>query len=65
MINPGDSVITSGLGGVSPSALLIGSVKEVSMDSYGLFKQVTIEPAGEVYNIRFVTVIKRLSGSGE
>ena len=65
VINPGDSVITSGLGGVSPSALLIGTVKEVSMDSYGLFKQVTIEPAGEVYNIRFVTVIKRLSGSGE
>nr|WP_319219115.1 rod shape-determining protein MreC [uncultured Trichococcus sp.] len=65
VINPGDSVATSGLGGVSPSSLLIGTVKEVSMDSYGLFKQVTIEPAGEVYNIRFVTVIKRLSGSGE
>jgi len=64
-IKVGDKVITSGLGGVSPSTLLIGTVEEVAMDSYGLFKEVTIKPAGEIYDIRFVTVIKRLSGSGE
>lgn len=58
-ISPGDMVITSGLGGVIPSQLLIGEVAETYMDDYGLFRVVEVEPAGEMTDIRFVTVIKR------
>lgn len=60
-IEVGTNVVTSGLGGVSPSSLLIGKVKEVRMDEYGLFQEVTIEPAGNLKDIRFVTVIIRKS----
>lgn len=55
----GDLVQTSGLGGVTPSSLLIGEVTEAKMDDYGLFQTVRIKPAGEMTDIRFMTVIKR------
>lgn len=58
-IKPGEMVITSGLGGVIPSTLLIGEVIESKLDSYGLFQTVRIKPAGEMTDIRFVTVIVR------
>lgn len=58
-IDQGDMVITSGLGGVIPSRLHIGEVADTYMDDYGLFRVVEIEPAGEMTDIRFVTVIKR------
>lgn len=54
-------VITSGLGGISPSSLLIGSVEEVKMDEFGLFQEALIKPAGNMYNIGYVTVITRES----
>lgn len=56
-VSAGDMVITSGLGGVIPSTLLIGEVATSYMDDYGLFQVVEIEPAGEMTDIRFVTVI--------
>lgn len=58
-IESGDMVITSGLGGVIPRTLLIGEVSDVRMDDYGLFQTVEITPAGEMTDIRFVTVITR------
>ncbi|MDE1548378.1 rod shape-determining protein MreC [Jeotgalibaca caeni] len=64
-IEEGTPVVTSGLGGLSPSSLLIGSVKEVRMDEYGLFQEVTIEPAGNLTDVRYVTVIMRESEGAE
>lgn len=58
-VEVGDKVITSGLGGVTPSTLLIGEVADSKMDDYGLFQIVEIKPAGEMTDIRFVTVIQR------
>ncbi|UUX34031.1 rod shape-determining protein MreC [Fundicoccus culcitae] len=59
VISPGDMVITSGLGGVTPSTLFIGEVASAQMDDYGLFQVVRIIPAGEMTDIRFVTVIQK------
>ena len=39
--------------------LLIGEVASAKLDDYGLFKLVEVKPAGEMTDIRFVTVIKR------
>lgn len=64
-IKVGDQVITSGLGGIIPSTLLIGNVASVNMDDYGLFQEVEINPVGEMTDIRFVTVIIGEGQSGE
>lgn len=58
-VKEGDMVITSGLGGIIPRTLLIGEVANVRMDDYGLFQTIEIVPAGEMTDIRFVTVIMR------
>ena len=62
-IKVGDKVVTSGLGGVSPSSLYIGTVEEVAMDRFGLYKEVRIKPAADTNDVRYVTVVKRASES--
>jgi len=62
-IKVGDKVVTSGLGGVSPSSLYIGTVEEVAMDRFGLYKEVHIKPAADTNDVRYVTVVKRTSES--
>lgn len=64
-VKKGHMVITSGLGGVIPSSLLIGEVADVYMDDHGLSKIVEIIPAGEMNDIRFVTVIQQEGQNGE
>lgn len=54
-------VVTSGLGGLVPRGLLIGTVAEVSLDRHGLGQRVYIEPATDFENVRFVTIINRLA----
>lgn len=43
-VNPGDLVLTSGLGGVYPKDIPIGVVDKVILDNTGLFKTALIEP---------------------
>lgn len=64
-IKAGDRVVTSGLSGITPSTLLIGTVEEVSTDRYGLYTRVTIVPTASTNDIRYVTVINRLSEGGD
>lgn len=64
-LKEGDQVMTSGLGGLSPSSLLIGTVDEIRLDSHGLAMEAYITPAADMNDIRFVTIIQRASGSGE
>ncbi|SDI92707.1 rod shape-determining protein MreC [Salimicrobium halophilum] len=58
-LNEGDQVISSGLGGVFPSRLQIGSVDEVRNDEYGLTKTALIEPAANLYEINHVIIARR------
>ena len=62
-IKVGDKVVTSGLGGISPNSLYIGTVEEVAMDRFGLYKEVKIRPAAETNDVRYVTVVIRTSES--
>ena len=61
----GDKVITSGLGGRSPKGLYIGQVIKIKQDSYGLNKEVYVRPAGSMYDISVVTIVKRLATESE
>lgn len=61
-IKEGTKVVTSGLGGLVPRGLLVGTVTEVSLDRHGLGQRVYIEPATNFEDVRFVTIINREAG---
>lgn len=58
-IEIGDPVVSSGLGGVFPSDLYIGTISEVVPDQYGLTQTAYVEPAADMHSINHVIVVKR------
>ena len=60
----GDYVITSGIGGVYPSGLLIGSVKEISNATDGMTLDANVELFTDIYNLQPVMVITYFAGQG-
>ncbi|MDC3412471.1 rod shape-determining protein MreC [Terrihalobacillus insolitus] len=64
-IEVGDSVVSSGLGGIFPENLVIGTVEEVSPGQYGLTQTAYVTPAADLYDVDHVIVVKRLSEQPE
>lgn len=58
-VSIGDSVYTSGLGGVFPSGILIGKVTEITTDEYDLAKIINVSPIADFDNINYVAILKR------
>ena len=58
-IEKGQIVETSGLGGIFPSGLVIGTVEEVVPDEYGLTQTAYVKPGADFYDIEHVMVAKR------
>jgi rod shape-determining protein MreC len=58
-VKKGQTVITSGLGGVFPQGLLIGKIVDVKPDQYGLNQTAYVKPGANFYDIQNVIVIKR------
>lgn len=56
---PGDKILTSGIGGVYPKGLVIGTVTEVSAES-GTEKRVTVKSAVDFEHMEEVMVIKHV-----
>ncbi|GAB4563803.1 MAG: rod shape-determining protein MreC [Geothermobacteraceae bacterium] len=56
-VSVGDTVITSGMGGVFPKGIPIGTVTEVSRGDYGLFQGVTLEPSVDFSRLEEVLVL--------
>ncbi len=57
-VKPGDTVVTSGLGGNYPKSLLIGRVSKVEGGPTDLFKKIQVEPAvrpGTLENVLIMT----------
>jgi len=61
----GDFVVTSGLGGVFPSGLLIGRVTAVAPDTDGMTLYGLVEPFVDIPNLKRVMVITSFDGQGE
>ena len=60
-VSEGNTVTTSGLGGVSPEGLIIGEVTSASSDNFGLSQSVRVKPAADFKDIRSVLVIMTLN----
>lgn len=56
-VQPGDRVVTSGLGGVFPEGLLVGTVTEVHQNDVELFQEAKVQPAVDFGRIEEVLVI--------
>ena len=52
-------VYTSGMGGIFPSGILIGSVEEIIEDKYNVSKVIYIKPSSNFNDLKFVKVLKR------
>jgi rod shape-determining protein MreC len=53
----GDQVTTSGLGGVYPAGLMVGTIRGVYTQEDGLSRYAQVEPAADVAGVRYVYVI--------
>jgi rod shape-determining protein MreC len=56
-VSVGDLVVTSGLCGIFPKGLPIGTVKDVEKDSFGLFQQIELVPSVELNKLEEVSVL--------
>ena len=56
-LNSGDSIVTSGIGGIFPEDLLIGNVLEIKPEAHGISQYAVIEPAVDFTDLKNVFVI--------
>jgi len=55
-VKPGDAVLTSGLGGIFPEGIRIGTVERVGLEPNGLTKEIVVEPAVDFRKIEEVLI---------
>lgn len=60
----GDQVVTSGLGGVYPEGLVVGSVTGLFTEADGVSRYAQVEPAADLDSVRYVYVITDFGASG-
>ncbi|HUT65937.1 MAG TPA: rod shape-determining protein MreC [Spirochaetota bacterium] len=58
-ISYGDSVVTSGMGGVFPKGILIGEVVSVSKKTYGIFQEAQVRPKVDFGRLEEVYIITK------
>lgn len=57
-VNKDDQVVTSGLGGLFPGGIYVGTVEKIESDKYNLSKTVYIKTDQNFNSIHYVTVLK-------
>jgi len=64
-LNSGDSVVTSGIGGVFPAGLLIGNVQEIKPETHGISQYAVTSPAIDISKLKNVLVITDFTQNAE
>jgi rod shape-determining protein MreC len=57
-VDVGERVVTSGLGGIFPGGLLIGTITDVKEDPHALFKSVTLKPSARLDRLEEVFIVR-------
>lgn len=60
----GDELVTSGLGGVFPSGLILGSIDRIYADRSGLYQYADVVSRAEIGMLRHVFVVRDAAGGG-
>lgn len=58
-VSVGDRVVTSGMGGVFPKGLVVGHVKSVDRQEFGLFQTIAVTPAVDFSHLEEVLILLR------
>lgn len=58
-IEKGNIVTTTGLGNNFPSGIMIGTVEEITTDSFDLAKTLLVKPSVDFDDLNYVTVVKK------
>lgn len=61
----GDTIVTSGIGGLLPKGLIIGAVEKIENESSGLSLYGIINPAADITGAKSVVVIKEFAGKDQ
>ncbi len=64
-IASGNLIVTSGIGGVFPKDLPVGTVRSIDVDASGLSLVANIEPSADVFEVTEVLVIKSFNGQSQ
>jgi rod shape-determining protein MreC len=56
-IKTGETVMTSGLGGIFPAGLVVGRVKRAFVDAGGLYQHAEVLPSADLARLRYVLVV--------
>jgi rod shape-determining protein MreC len=64
-IQKGDQVITSGLGGVFPKGLAVGTVSQAIKNRRGMFQNIEIEPAVDFSRLEYLLIIMQETSLAE
>ncbi len=59
-VEEGERVVTSGMGGVFPKGILVGTIFKVEKKNYGLFHDLYVEPTVNFSTLENVYVIKKV-----
>ena len=57
-VQKGDTIVTSGLGGMFPGGIYVGVVQDIKSDKYDLSKTLYIKTSQDFNDIHYVTVLK-------
>jgi len=58
-VEKGDYVLTSGLGGVFPKGLMVGTVSEIKKSRRGMFQDIEIQPAVDFSQLEHLIIIMK------
>ena len=59
VVEKDDYVLTSGLGGVFPKVLMVGTVSEVTKSRRGMFQKIEIKPAVDFSQLEYLIIIMK------
>ncbi|MDD2955714.1 MAG: rod shape-determining protein MreC [Oscillospiraceae bacterium] len=61
----GDTIVTSGVGGIFPKDLIIGRIREIKMENHGISLYAVVEPMADIENVKDVFIITGFEGQGD
>ena len=59
VVEKADYVLTSGLGGVFPKGLMVGTVSGIKKSRRGMFQDIEIEPAVDFWQLEYLIIIMK------